>query len=118
MPKPEKAYPVRLVGTRSYVDAIARARSGDRVAILRERGNPYDAEALVAVNADGETLGYIPRDNWLRRALVDEGRGCRAVVDELVVNLPRVGEGSVQMTLFVTLVDNGPIGERDFVLAD
>ena len=114
MPKPEKAYPIRLVGTRSYATAISFASIGDAATILRERGNPYDVDALVVVDGDGETLGYIPRDNWVRRAIVGEGRGARATVSEVTIGT----DGLAGMTIFVTLDDDAPIGGRDFVPAD
>lgn len=114
MPKPEKAYPVRLVGTRNYAAAIKRARIFDAAAILREVGNPHDADALVVVDGDGATLGYIPRDNWVRRAIVDEGRGGRAVIESVTIG----ADGIAGMTIFVTLTDDAPIGEREFVPAD
>lgn len=109
MPKPEKAYPVRLAGTRSYAAAVGWAVEGDPVHILRERGNPYDPDALAVVDGDGRTLGYVPRDNWVRRALVDEGRGARARVTESDLG---------GLKIAVTLNDDGAIGERDFVPAD
>lgn len=108
MPKPVKAYPVRLVGTRSYAGAMGRAAIGDVVELLHEDGNPYDAGAIVVVDGDGATLGYVPRDNWLRGPLTDEGKGARAVVDGL--------DGG--MTIAVALIDEGVIGRRDFVPAD
>lgn len=114
MPTPEKAYPVRLVGTRSYAAAIKLGRLLDTVTILRETGNPYDADALVVVDGDGQTLGYIPRDNWVRRAIVDEGRGARAVIESVTIG----AAGIAGMTIFVTLTDDGAIGTRDFVPAD
>jgi hypothetical protein len=113
MAGPEKAYPVRLAGTRSYFAAIGRATAGDAVTVLREAGNPYDADALVVVDGDGSTLGYIPRDNWLRRALVDEGKGCRATVEDR-----EAVSAAVWMTIAVTLTDDAPIGGRDFAPAD
>ncbi len=108
MPKPVKAYPVRLAGTRSYARAIGRAAIGDVVELLYEDGNPYDTGAIVVVDGDGATLGYVPRDSWLRGPLTDEGKGARAMVDGL--------DGG--MTIAVTLVDEGVIGRRDFVAAD
>jgi hypothetical protein len=108
MPKPVKAYPIRLAGTRSYAAAIAAAAIGDVVQLLAEDGNPYDADAIVVVDGDGATLGYVPRDNWLRGALTGEGRGARAMIDGL--------DGG--MTITVTLTDDGAIGRRDFVAAN
>lgn len=114
MPKPEKAYPIRLAGTRSYQRAIARAAEGDAAAVLRENGNPYDPDALVVVDADGETLGYIPRASWLRGALLDEGKGARAAVETVSAG----ADGVAGVTIAVTLTDDGGVGTRDFVAAD
>lgn len=108
MSKPEKAYPIRLAGARSYAEAVAGAGAGEPVRILHEAGNPYDPDALVVVDAFDQTLGYVPRGNWVRRALVDEGRGCRATVEAAV-------DGGV--TIAVVLTDDGAIGSRDFVPA-
>lgn len=109
MPKPVKAYPIRLAGTRSYVLAVSAAAIGDPAHILRETGNPFDAEALVVVDGDARTLGYVPRGNWLRRALIEEEKGASAIVEA-------AEDGGI--TLSVTLTDDGPIGERDFVPAE
>ncbi|HMO74553.1 MAG TPA: HIRAN domain-containing protein [Sphingopyxis sp.] len=109
MPKPVKSYPVRLAGTRSYAMAVGWAMAGDAVQLLREPDNPFDADAIVAVDGAGRTLGYVPRDNWLRRALVDEGRGAAATVAESELG---------GLALSVTLTGDGPIGARDFVPAD
>lgn len=108
MPKPEKAYPVRLAGTMSYAGAVTGAGAGDPVRILHETGNPYDPEALVVVDAFDQVLGYIPRGNWVRRALVDEGRGCRATIEA-------AEDGGV--TIAVVLTDEGAIGSRDYLPA-
>lgn len=114
MPKPVKAYPVRLAGTRSYQRAIARAAAGDVAELLRENGNPHDADALVVVDGDGQTLGYVPRDSWLRGALLDEGRGGRATIETISDG----ADGVAGVTIAVMLTDDGAIGERDFVPAD
>lgn len=109
MPKPVKAYPIRLVGTRSYGVAVGRAAVGDPAHIVREDGNPFDADALAVVDGDAQTLGYIPRDSWLRRALIEEAKGAVAVI-------AAVEAGGI--TLSVTLFDDGPIASRGFVPAD
>lgn len=115
MPKPEKTYPVRLVGTRSYQAAIARAAVGDPVAILHETGNPHDADALVVVDGAGDALGYIPRSSWLRRALVEEGRGCRAIVRTLATaEATDEWEAGIWATINVTLTDDGAISARAY----
>lgn len=109
MPKPVKAYPIRLAGTRSYALAVNEAVVGDRASILRETGNPFDTEALVVVDGNARTLGYIPRGSWLRRALIEEEKGAIAIVEA-------AEDGGV--TLSVTLTDDGPIASRGFVPAD
>lgn len=114
MPKPEKIYPIRLVGTHSYGEAIRRAGVADIVTLLRETGNPHDEDAIVAVDSDARTLGYIARDSWLRRAIVEEGRGCRAMVRAM----PAGDALGAWMTIDVTLDDTAPIGTRDYVAAD
>lgn len=113
MPKPSKSYPVDLVGERHYQAAIGDAAAGDAVALLTEPGNPYDDRAIVAVDGAGRTLGYLHRDSWLRGALIDEGRGAAAAID--TVGAGR--DGFAQLRLQVSLTDDGPIGERDFVPA-
>jgi hypothetical protein len=114
MPKPEKSYPVRLAGARSYQAAIGRAAEGDVAQLLRENGNPYDADAIVVVDGDGATLGYIPRDSWLRCALIDEGKGARAAIATVSAG----DRGVSGVTIAVTLTGDGAIGARDFVPAD
>jgi len=109
MPKPLKFYPVRLAGTRSYADAVGQAVAGDPVTLLRELGNPHDADAIAVVDGDARTLGYVPRDNWLRGALVDEGKSATASIEA-------APDGGV--TISVALIDGEPIGWRDFAPAD
>ncbi len=53
---------------------------GDRLALLREPGNPYDPLA-VAVHWRSRKLGYLPRDvNGLPSSLLDQGRTVYATV--------------------------------------
>lgn len=113
MPKPEKAYPVRLAGARSYQAAIGRAAEGDPVLILREYDNPHDPDALAVEDANAATLGYIPRDSWLRGALIDEGKGARARIETLSGG----EDGITGVTIAVTLTADGPIGGRDYAQA-
>lgn len=107
MPKPVKSYPIRLVGTRSYLAAIATIGEGDVVQVRRENGNPYDPDALVVLDNDGARLGYIPRDSWLKRALIDEEKGCRATVEAI--------EAGAGVTIAVLLTGEGPIDAWEWV---
>lgn len=105
MPKPQKAYPVSLVGTQRYPEATSWAAVGDPVTLLREPDNPHDGEAIVAVDGEGRTLGYVPRTSWLRRALIEEEKGARVVVAEADFG---------GLVVSVTLVEGAPIGWRDY----
>ena len=102
-----RSYPVQIVGEQHYQDAIAGLNQGDTVTLWHEPNNPYDDEAIAVARDDGATLGYIPSDSWLRRALLDEGKGCTATVQT-------VGQGKrgfVEIELAVVL-DGEPIDER------
>lgn len=110
MPRPAKAYPVTLVGEQHYAEAVGEARIGDRVALLREAGNPHDAQAIAVVDVEARTLGYIPRGGWLRRALIDEGKGAAAEI----LNRWDGEAGFVQLSIAVMLTGDGPIDGRAF----
>ena len=51
--------------------------------IVHETGNPYDQNALAVLTEDGETIGYIARDSWLRDCIHDEGHGCEASIKSI-----------------------------------
>lgn len=104
------AYTVPLVGEQHYQKAVTACRAGDPVQLLHEPDNPYDSEAIVAVSSAGETLGYVPRDNWLRAA-VSEGKGAMAKVGAVDVGQ----RGFTEILLDVTLVHgSATLGTRAF----
>lgn len=76
-------YSVVLAGESNYQEAIRACRSGERVQVLHEIGNPYDNEALVVATRNGAKLGYIPRSSWLREAVHNEGKGCSATIKSI-----------------------------------
>lgn len=78
--KRKKGYPVGLAGESNYQAAISVCREGEAVRVCHEIGNPHDEEALVVVSSRDEIIGYIPRSNWLRDAILEEGRGCEATI--------------------------------------
>ena len=98
-----KTYPVGIVGEANYQASIRRCGTGQRVHILRQPDNPYDADALAVVTIDGETIGYIARDCWLQGAIHDEGRGCEASIMEI----SRAGNGNLGVVLEVMLCGRG-----------
>lgn len=78
-----KRYPVGLVGESNYQQAIRAMKVGDPVWLEREPDNPHDPAAIRVVDCDDNVLGYIPRDHWLKRAMIEEGRECPAKIKEI-----------------------------------
>ena len=83
MAKGSKGYPVGLAGESNYQAAICVCREGEPVRICHEIGNPYDEDALVVVSSRNETIGYIPKSSWLREAIHEEGKGCKARIHSI-----------------------------------
>ena len=78
-----KSYHTAIVGESKFQPAVRRTTVGDYVDIVIEEGNPHagDEIALRVDNSDGDTIGYIAEDHWLRRAILGEGKGVLAKVD-------------------------------------
>ncbi|HEY0116266.1 MAG TPA: HIRAN domain-containing protein [Allosphingosinicella sp.] len=74
------SYKVGLVGEQNYQPAIRQCRPGEKVYVVHEVGNPYDEEALAVESMRGMVIGYIPRSNWLRGAILTQGQGCEAII--------------------------------------
>lgn len=94
-------YKVGLVGERNYQPAIERCTVGEVAFIRHEPDNPYDAKALVAVDARGATIGYVPRDHWLQRAVHKEAKSCSA----RVAAIGEGGSGLLGVVLTVAMQD-------------
>ena len=75
--------PVTLVGQARYQATIRLCRVGQPVSLLREVANPYDSEAIIAVDDDGFDLGYISREAWIRDALCEPGARCTAWITSI-----------------------------------
>lgn len=71
------------MGESHYRDAVKATDVGDYVDLVIERNNSHAEKgtALRVDNMDGDTVGYIPTDSWLYRAIVVEGKGCLAKVE-------------------------------------
>ena len=104
-----KFYPVGIVGERSYQDAIARLNEGQQVMLWHEPGNPYDDRAIAVAMSTGATIGYLPRDHWLRDVLLDEGKPFTAWVLRLAK------EGAATGVVIEVTLSGKPIGERAFM---
>lgn len=97
-----QVYMAGLVAEQHYQPAIRALGPGDRIFICHEADNPYDDQALCAKTRGGETIGYLARDHWLRRAIHEEGRGVTATIHSTGVGQ----RGFIQVVLSVTLSDD------------
>jgi HIRAN domain len=77
-------YTAHLVGESNYQDAIELLSEGDSIELLHEPENQYDDRAIKAVDEDGSTVGYLERDSWVGRVLIDEGKDVVARVHEII----------------------------------
>ncbi len=78
-----------------------RLQVGDRLALIREPDNPYDARA-VRVEWQGIKLGYLPRaENDAVAAAMDRGEQVKARIGQLVKH--RNPWRRVRIEVFVTL---------------
>ncbi|MCH2486877.1 MAG: HIRAN domain-containing protein [Erythrobacter sp.] len=102
-------YLASIVGESFYQPAIRTLSKGEAVAIVRETGNPYDHEALGVRTFSDETIGYLPRDAWLRRALISEGRSC----DAWIAHVTPAKNGLLGVVLGVELTE-GPCEHRPY----
>ena len=100
-----KSYSVGLVGESNYQQAIKGLREGERVLLVPEPDNPHDPRAIACRDGNGATIGYIPRDHWLTAAILDEGKGARAVVK--TIHGGDGGRPSLGVVLTVELAEKG-----------
>ena len=96
-------FPIALVGESFFQAEIARCEEGELLGIWHEHNNPYDKRALVVKSARGRPIGYVPRESFAKRALLDEGQGCSATIKEIatargksgvVIELELLGRGA------------------------
>lgn len=93
-----KSYRVGIVGEANYQKAIAGLRVGEIVQLRPEPDNPHDPRAVAVVDGDGATIGYLPREHWLKDALLDQGKTAMATVGDL-----HMGETATGVVLDVSL---------------
>lgn len=103
-------YPVGLVGEQHYQDAVRRCAPGDEVVLLTEVGNPHDKHAIVVVDRSGQTLGYIPKDNWLYAAVNLERKGATARVKS-----SGIGQNGFLNVVIEPVLNRAMLGERRYV---
>jgi len=82
----------KVVGLRFY---SGYANNGERVILKREPNNPYDNNAIQAINVEGQKIGHVPRQMAAKLApLVDSGD----IIIEGVLAGPR-GEFDIALDL-------------------
>lgn len=73
----------RIAGVSHYQDALSRCAPGEHVKLVHEPDNPHDPMAIRVVSLSGETIGYVPRANWVHRLVHEKGRGVTGVIDSI-----------------------------------
>ena len=102
-------YPVNIVGESYYQQAIHGCSAGERVFICHEQDNPYDVHALRVETGRGDVIGYIPKTNWLRDAIHEQGCGATATI------LSIMGEPGQDLGVVLTvLLTDDDIPTRNF----
>ncbi len=76
----EKNYPILLAGVSQYQAEIGRCRDLERVFLFHEANNPHDPLAIMVKTRRGETIGYLPMNNWLGNAIHRNGLGATAQI--------------------------------------
>ncbi|USI74539.1 HIRAN domain-containing protein [Sphingomonas morindae] len=71
---------VRVAGVSFHQESLAACSAGEAVRFIHEPDNPHDELALRVETASGETIGYVPRGSWLRRAIHQDGRGVCGII--------------------------------------
>ncbi len=72
---------VGLSHVRDLAKAISGVKRGDKVSLIRDPGNAYDANAIAVATADGRRIGWIPRAlNAEAAARMDRGEALSATI--------------------------------------
>ena len=74
-----------IVGIRfqgGYEELLKLLKNGSRITFLRETDNRFDGNAVMAINEDGQKLGYVPRyENEILCSLLDAGKHLYGLVN-------------------------------------
>ena len=96
-----RRYSVNVVGESHRQPAIARTRIGETATLKPDPANRYDPRAVAVLNGAGEQIGFLPRDGWLTRALLDEGKSYVARIGQ--IHQPEIGRPHAAVVLDVVL---------------
>ncbi|WP_430625022.1 HIRAN domain-containing protein [Rhizorhabdus histidinilytica] len=102
-------YHLRLAGVSHYQEALAGCSEGEPVRLFHEPDNPHDQLALRVESRWGELIGYVPRANWLRRAIFQDGRGVAASI----AGIGRGAAGFLGAVISIAITDDD-IGLRSY----
>lgn len=81
-------YSLHLVGESNYQGAVGQLRVGDPVKLTPEPGNRFDPRAIAAVSRRVGLIGYVERDSWITRAMLDEATPVASRVAEIIGGEP------------------------------
>ncbi|AJP72947.1 HIRAN domain-containing protein [Sphingomonas hengshuiensis] len=81
-------YTVNIVGESHYQDEIERCEAGELVDLRPEPGNRFDRRAIRVVSQADETIGYLPRDGFLTRLIIDEEKPVFALIEHITGGTP------------------------------
>ena len=65
-------YTVHLVGESNYQDVISHLAAGGTAKLVPDPMNEHDPRAIKAITSSGETIGYVEKEGWLTRAMLDD----------------------------------------------
>lgn len=73
-------YELPLAGESYCQPACRKVNIGDVVRLTPEPENRYDPRAIRVVTRLGERIGYVPRESWVTRVIIDEDGDVFAVI--------------------------------------
>lgn len=73
-------YTTPLVAESFYQAEIAQVREGDAITLAHEPSNKFDSRAIQAITSNGQVIGYLKRESWLGRLIIDEGAKVTATI--------------------------------------
>lgn len=100
-------YTVHLVGDSNFQAAIREIRAGTPVKLTPEPENPHDSRAIKAVVSGTDTIGYVERDSWLTRAMLDENTKVASRVHEIIGG--EAGKASLGIVLEVLTASDAEV---------
>jgi hypothetical protein len=94
-------YSVNISGESFRQSEIARTSVGDSVRFIHDVTNVHDRRAIMVLTERGDHIGFLPKDGWLTRAILDEERAWEAKV--LAIHRSLAGRSTSAVVLSVAL---------------